>query len=155
MTSLTGSTAQTLEGTRTFPSLPTIFGGCAFQLITLAGVWTVYSPLSGCLADTSTCWADPWSRLLLSHLGVLLLVWLYSLRTIPSTGTSDPSIVDRLWSNLPWIYSWCLVAWRPSARLITMAVCATAWGCRLTYNFILKGGFSGGEDYRWVEVRSN
>lgn len=28
----------------------------------------------------------------------------YSLRRIPSTGTSDPSIVDRLWSIMPWVF---------------------------------------------------
>lgn len=100
-----------------------------------------------------TCWFDPWSRILLIHLSIITLVWLYSLRTIPSTGTSDPSIVDRLWSNLPYIYCWMWAYTWPSSRMFIMATCATAWGMRLTYNFILKGGFSGGEDYRWVEVR--
>jgi steroid 5-alpha reductase family enzyme len=33
-------------------------------------------------------------------------------------------------------------------------VCTTIWGARLTTNFYLKGGFSGGEDYRWAEIRS-
>jgi steroid 5-alpha reductase family enzyme len=35
-----------------------------------------------------------------------------------------------------------------------MALLSTAWGMRLTINFALKGGFSGGEDYRWKEIRS-
>eukprot|EP00951_Prasinocladus_malaysianus_P047828 scaffold652104_cov34-Prasinocladus_malaysianus.AAC.1 len=30
---------------------------------------------------------------------------------------------------------------------------ASLWGARLTYNFYIKGGYSGGEDYRWQEVR--
>lgn len=154
MTSLTGSTAQTLAGTVSFPPLSTIFGGCAFQLAALGIVWSTLSPFALCVAgDSTSCWRDPWSRLLLIHLGVCLLVWLYSLRTIPSTGTADPSIVDRIWSNLPWIYTCAVAFWLPSPRLYVMAVCSTAWGVRLTTNFIIKGGFSGGEDYRWVEVR--
>ena len=39
-------------------------------------------------------------------------------------------------------------------RLLAMAFLSTAWGCRLTYNFWIKGGFSGGEDYRWEQVRA-
>jgi len=155
MTSLTGSTVQTLEGTVHFPPLPTIFAGCAVQLVTLGVVWAMCSPFSLCLADASTCWNDPWSRLLLAHLAVIVLVWLYSLRTVPSTGYSDPSIVDRLWSNLPYIYTWVLVTATPTPRLIVMGVLSTAWGLRLTYNFVIKGGFSGGEDYRWVELRKH
>lgn len=34
-----------------------------------------------------------------------------------------------------------------------MSLIATIWGIRLTLNFWLKGGFSGGEDYRWAVVR--
>jgi steroid 5-alpha reductase family enzyme len=34
-----------------------------------------------------------------------------------------------------------------------MAVLVTLWGCRLTYNFVIKGGFSGAEDYRWAVIR--
>ena len=153
MTSLTGSTDMVLPSSYSVPPKAAIFGGCAIELATLAFVWTQHSPLAACLADPSTCWADPWSRVLLSHLVVVALVWLYSLRTIPTTGTSDPSIVDRLWSNLPYIYSCALAYGWPSLRLLVMAACATAWGLRLSYNFVLKGGFSGGEDYRWVEVR--
>lgn len=35
-----------------------------------------------------------------------------------------------------------------------MAILVTVWGVRLSANFAVKGGFSGGEDYRWKEVRS-
>lgn len=35
-----------------------------------------------------------------------------------------------------------------------MALLSTCWGVRLTANFALKGGFSGGEDYRWKEIRT-
>ena len=41
-------------------------------------------------------------------LSIGTLLWLYSLRTLPSQGRSDPSIVDRIWSILPWFYSWHL-----------------------------------------------
>lgn len=34
-----------------------------------------------------------------------------------------------------------------------MSILSTLWGLRLTYNFYIKGGYSGGEDYRWVQVR--
>jgi steroid 5-alpha reductase family enzyme len=35
-----------------------------------------------------------------------------------------------------------------------MAVLATAWGARLTFNFARKGGYAkGGEDYRWKALR--
>lgn len=75
--------------------------------------------------------------------------------TIPKTGTSDPSIVDRLWSLLPFVYTWTFVVTQPSLRLYTMAALSTTWGMRLTYNFVLKGGFNGGEDYRWKELRKH
>ena len=34
-----------------------------------------------------------------------------------------------------------------------MSMLVGAWSARLTWNFWRKGGFSGGEDYRWIEVR--
>ena len=76
------------------------------------------------------------------------------MRTIPTTGTSDPSIVDRLWSILPWCYVWHWYFSALSPRLLLLAVLATLWGVRLTWNFVIKGGFSGGEDYRWAEIRT-
>src|SRR5262249_52371301 len=43
-------------------------------------------------------------------------------------------------------------------RLILMALLATVWGVRLTYNFSRHGGYTwkfwtGHEDYRWAHVR--
>ena len=38
-------------------------------------------------------------------------------------------------------------------RVLLMATLATVWGLRLSYNFAIKGGYSGGEDYRWVIVQ--
>ena len=65
-----------------------------------------------------------------------------------SAGTSDPSIVDRLWSILPVVYVWHMLLSSEgpplgNPRLLVMAVLVTLWGSRLTFNFWLKGGFSG------------
>ena len=73
--------------------------------------------------------------------------------------TSNYSQVDKLWSIMPIVYSW-VAAWHSGfdARLCLMAILATAWGLRLTYNFARRGGYSwppwkGEEDYRWAELR--
>ena len=67
---------------------------------------------------------------------------------------SDASIVDRLWSIQPWVYCWYVCFMFPSsARVVLMTALATAWGIRLTHNFAIKGGYAGGEDYRWAVVR--
>ena len=55
---------------------------------------------------------------------------------------------------LPPLYVWgCYFSTKtpsgePSLRLLAMAILSTIWSTRLTYNFAIKGGFSGGEDYR-------
>lgn len=56
---------------------------------------------------------------------------------------------------MPWIYAWYWLISNGSfkPRLLIMTFLATLWGVRLTYNFWIKGGFSGGEDYRWEVVR--
>merc|ERR1719203_1554194 len=103
--------------------------------------------------------ADTWG-LTVVLFGIYLVVqWLLSLRTMPTTGTSDPSIVDRLWSVVPCIYVffWCAATWWRAevgapTRLLLMATLCTLWGARLTWNFWAKGGYSGGEDYRWAIV---
>ena len=92
----------------------------------------------------------------------LVGVWLPSLvPMLKGEPHSDPSIVDRLWNIQPWVYCWhfYLSLWYtsstgvPNHRLLVMSVLATVWGLRITYNFYIKGGFSGGEDYRWGEIR--
>ena len=69
--------------------------------------------------------------------------------------SGDTSWVDRMWSLLPEVYIWIFAAHAhfTNARLTTMAVLATLWGVRLTYNFARKGGYSGVEDYRWQVLR--
>ncbi len=120
-------------------------------------------------------------RMLVCRLCVAGATWVLSvvLGIGSSAGTSDPSIVDRLWSILPVVYVWHMLLSSEgpplgNLRLLVMAVLVTLWGSRLTFNFWLKGGFSGarsrdrcgahaspltagsvlagGEDYRWTEV---
>jgi len=76
---------------------------------------------------------------------------------LASVLTQEHSWVDRLWSITPVVYvAGFAVVTRPlEPRLVIMAVLVALWGGRLTYNFARKGGYAkGGEDYRWVEVRS-
>jgi steroid 5-alpha reductase family enzyme len=74
--------------------------------------------------------------------------------------TGNNSQMDKLWSILPVVYTWIIAARGGiSARLVVMAVLATIWGCRLTYNFARKGAYKlkfweGEEDYRWGVLRS-
>ena len=75
--------------------------------------------------------------------------------------TKNNSQVDKLWSILPAVYVW-IVAYASdfSPRVVLMAVLATIWAARLTYNFNRRGGYSwkfweGEEDYRWEVLRQN
>ena len=69
--------------------------------------------------------------------------------------TRDTSQVDRMWAIAPPIYLWIFAAGAGlgDTRVNLMAVLATLWGARLTFNFARKGGYSGVEDYRWAVVR--
>ena len=73
--------------------------------------------------------------------------------------TRNNSQMDKLWSILPAVYVW-VVACKGGfdLRLVVMAVLATVWGARLTFNFALKGAYTwkfwtGEEDYRWPWLR--
>lgn len=75
--------------------------------------------------------------------------------------TKNNSQVDKLWSILPAIYIW-IVAYASdfNSRNVLMAILATIWAVRLTYNFNRRGGYSwkfweGEEDYRWEVLRQN
>lgn len=144
------------------PFAAALLGACG-QLGTLGYVWSrtsagdaMRAPLAT-LASPKT--ADPWGLTVVGFVPYVFTQWALSLRTIPKTGTSDPSIVDRLWSIMPWIYVWGWyfkaepVAKKSSNRLLLMALLSSWWGLRLTWNFWKKGGYSGGEDYRWAVVR--
>ena len=69
------------------------------------------------------------------------------------------SQMDKLWSLLPEIYLWIIAArGNMHPRLVIMAILATLWGARLTFNFARKGAYhikfwAGREDYRWVVLR--
>lgn len=74
--------------------------------------------------------------------------------------TGNNSQVDKIWSILPFVYCWIIaVHGGMHPRLTVMAVLATLWGIRLTFNFARKGAYrlkfwEGEEDYRWSIVRS-
>ena len=75
--------------------------------------------------------------------------------------TRNNSQMDKLWSILPAVYTW-VVACKGGldGRLVVMAVLATVWGVRLTFNFAKKGAYSwkfwtGKEDYRWPWLRAH
>lgn len=121
-----------------------------------------------CLQATPTEEIDPWGQLVFLVTVLALAVWAGSVVLgfiVHKRGTSDPSIVDRLWSIVPACYMWFMyyAAVKGSGgavddgtrdRLRLIATLVTAWACRLTWNFWRKGGYSGGEDYRWVEVQT-
>mmetsp|Transcript_75323 Transcript_75323/g.232977 ORF Transcript_75323/g.232977 Transcript_75323/m.232977 type:complete len:344 (-) Transcript_75323:175-1206(-) len=157
MTTQTGSTDM-----REVPGGPPFLlavAGTGMQLGVLGYCWYCYSPAKDCLRHPLYCLSHPlesdaWGFTVVFGVVFALLMWLASLRTLASAGTSDPSIVDRLWSIMPWLYAWYwAVSSRLSPRPLLQAVLSTVWGLRLTYNFWLKGGYGGGEDYRWAVVR--
>jgi steroid 5-alpha reductase family enzyme len=70
---------------------------------------------------------------------------------VVSSACGNYSQVDKLWSIVPLVYTWLVVC---DARTLLMAVVATIWGVRLTWNFNRRGGYrwppwTGDEDYRW------
>ncbi len=74
--------------------------------------------------------------------------------------TGNNSQMDKLWSLLPPVYTWIIaINGGMATRLVVMAILATLWGARLTFNFARKGAYrlkfwEGEEDYRWAVVRS-
>jgi len=154
MTTLTGKTAMTLAGTLTPPTFAETIGGAVAMSGLYLYVWTgtsagaYWADPVGCLTG-----GDAWARQVVLTLLLNAATWLYSLRTIPTHGTSDSSIVDRLWSVAPVLTCWhWLLAMDRAApgypRVLIMTILCTIWGVRLTGNFIVKGGFSGGEPGR-------
>jgi steroid 5-alpha reductase family enzyme len=141
----------------------TLAEGIAAGLATSALVlyaWTAHTSAGACWFKPLGCIAgdDAWARQVVLSVGLNFAVWLYSLRTLGSLGRSDSSIVDKLWSLTPVLACWhWLCCADPSSpgypRLLLMTALCTAWGARLTANFARKGGFSGGEDYRWAVLR--
>ena len=118
------------------------------------------------LSHPST-WINPMDLWLIlsSSDAVQMCCWLVFLLAIYSFVTSqltgNCSQTDRLWSITPFIYSWVFAyqsQW--NTRNVLMAVLATIWGVRLSYNAYRRGFYSlipwrGHEDYRWVVVRAH
>ena len=103
------------------------------------------------------------------HSVLLLLLVVCALLFFPTHSTKThfalPFLLPQLWSIVPAVY--CFFLYYRSTieteqtmdsgtvhRLLLIAVLTTLWAVRLTWNFARKGGYSGGEDYRWVEVES-
>lgn len=78
---------------------------------------------------------------------------------IVSELTRNCSQVDKLWSIMPIVYTWYFAyAGEWDTRMVLMAILATIWGARLTFNFARRGGYhwipwAGEEDYRWEVLR--
>ena len=94
-------------------------------------------------------------------LNILLIICVASIAYCFIVGeiSRNNSQMDKLWSILPIAYTWIIAAkGGMKARLVIIAVIATLWGVRLTYNFAKKGAYSlkfwtGEEDYRWAYLR--
>lgn len=74
---------------------------------------------------------------------------------VVSTVSKNYSQVDKIWSIVPAVYAWIPVC---DERTLLMAICATIWAVRLTWNFARRGGYQwppwkGDEDYRWEEIQ--
>ena len=106
---------------------------------------------------------DSFNDLQLRILYVLLIVMGISILYCFIVGevTKNNSQMDKLWSILPEVYCWIIaIMGGMKPRLVVMAILATAWGIRLTYNFAKKGAYKlkfwqGEEDYRWKILREN
>lgn len=93
--------------------------------------------------------------------GAVIALGIALLAFITSEVTRNYSQIDKLWSIIPPIFAWYFAGaagWEP--RLVLMALLATAWGARLTFNFWRRGGYawppwSGTEDYRWAVLRAS
>ena len=78
---------------------------------------------------------------MLQHSGLLMLGVALTCFVV-SELTNNCSQVDKLWSITPILYTWLFAFesdWSP--RLVLMAVLATIWSVRLTYNFGRRGAY--------------
>ena len=110
MTTLTGITEQKHAGTVDHTSFELAMFGATLQLSTVLGVWYTQTSASVCLSDPIGCLsdlgaADAWGRQALLTLCFSLFMWVLSIYSGSEEGTSDPSIVDRLWSINPLVYT--------------------------------------------------
>ena len=84
MTTLTGSTAQTLAGTVSPPTFPVVIAGAIAQFGILASVWLQYTPLGQCASErtASACLREPWSRQVLLTLATATLRGVRAIRQV-------------------------------------------------------------------------
>lgn len=90
---------------------------------------------------------------------LMVLFWSISC-LILSLVTRNYSHVDRLWSIVPVLNTFYFAIWTSKdfasipLRQWIMFSLTLAWGLRLTFNFLRKGGYTlQGEDYRWAYVK--
>jgi hypothetical protein len=137
MTSLTGTTEMKLEASRKpVPYAVALFGAVA-QLGTVVYVWSSYTSAGPCMGDPLGCLAhfsesDAFGRQVVLTFLCAFLQWVVSVAIGQMEGTpSDPSIVDRLWSILPFLYVWHMYISSSGpgcTRLLLMAVLSSVWG---------------------------
>ncbi len=106
--------------------------------------WIAYAAIDHPLVGT------PYGVALGVCAAVAVLSWMASMLT------RDASWVDRLWSIVPALYGGIVLAdvGFGSTRITVMTALASAWGARLTFNLIRRGGWRrDSEDYRWSHLR--
>ena len=86
---------------------------------------------------------------------VLLCAFCIITTFVVSSLSSNYSQVDKIWSIVPFLYTWLCVC---DTRTLLMSSVATIWGIRLTWNFNRRGGYTwppwqGDEDYRWKYIQ--
>jgi steroid 5-alpha reductase family enzyme len=101
------------------------------------------------LVEGATTQGHPYNSSIILCGAVVLLTF------IVSTLSKNYSQVDKIWSIVPFVYAWIAVV---DSRTLLMAIVATIWGIRLTWNFNRRGGYewppwAGDEDYRWAEIQ--
>lgn len=108
----------------------------------------VADPVSVLKLQSPAVSADP----LLGSVVICAIVW--TVCWLLSIITGNYSQVDRLWSVLPFAYSWWFTLFGSfievaNPRLLLISILTTSWGLRLSYNFYRKGGYNPkDEDYR-------
>jgi steroid 5-alpha reductase family enzyme len=104
------------------------------------------------ILDPSSSWFDVDST---AKQWTLLCVVFILGTFVVSTLSLNYSQVDKIWSIVPFLYTWLAVC---DSRTFLMAAVATIWGVRLTWNFNRRGGYKwppwgGDEDYRWKYIQ--
>ncbi|KAJ1547838.1 hypothetical protein HK096_010608 [Nowakowskiella sp. JEL0078] len=102
--------------------------------------------------------SDPLTASFACAISVILLCYLLQIIT------DNYSWVDRIWSIVPFVFTWVIAFYPVSGRIIVfenprllaIVILATLWGIRLTYNFARKDGYNfSTEDYRWAWAKVN